>query len=94
MNTYRAGIQRVLAFYLSGIFVALAFHLLTGWENKYAPPMSVIVLALLLVCGLPWMTLNMLALVRKTCSAKTLGELTAHFVIYAASMTIVLWQIR
>ena len=94
MKAYVSGIRRVLAFYGVGLIAVVAFHLLVGWKNQYAPPMSVVVLAGLLICGLPWMALNLVSLIWPCARKKALGELTIHAVVYFVSVCIVLMTVK
>ena len=94
MNCFSKGIKRVLLYYAIGMAVVLIFHLIVGWNYTYAPPLSALLFALLLICGLPWVMLNLTGLVKSSSRQQMLGELTIHFIFYCASISLIFLNIK
>jgi hypothetical protein len=94
MNLFSAGIKKVLLYYIIGFSVVLIFHFSVGWNYTYAPPLSAVLFALLLICGLPWAMLNLTGLVKSSNRQQALGELTIHFIVYSASISLIFFNIR
>ena len=75
---FKKGLKRTTLFYTFSLVAILIFHLIAGWHYRYAPPLSMILMNVLLVIGLVWTILNLMALLRCTTRSLALGELTVH----------------
>jgi hypothetical protein len=72
-----------MLFYICGLVATFVFHLLVGWENIYAPPLSTLVGMFLMIIGLLWAILNLSSLYNVACRSQTLGELTVHLAMFS-----------
>jgi hypothetical protein len=89
LSCFKKGLIRVFIYYVIGAAMILIFHFITGSENKYAPPFSIILLAILLVCGLPWLALNLLSIFKSSSRLQNLGEMTIHLIMYSISIALI-----
>jgi hypothetical protein len=85
MCSFKNGATRVVLFYSLGLAVTVVFHLLVGWENQYAPPLSMVVATLFLVIGMLWAVLNITSLCLLNVRSKTIGELVVHSIVILVS---------
>jgi hypothetical protein len=75
---FKKGLKRTSFFYSVSFMAIVIFHLIIGWHYVYAPPLSLILINVLLLVGLFWTLLNLIALFRGTTRSFALGELTVH----------------
>jgi hypothetical protein len=83
---YWKGLKRVLLFYIIGIMVV-------GWNNTYAPLLSVIVLIFLFIVGMLWAVLNLASLLDPRGQLQSMGELTVHIVVLLISVSVIIVKV-
>ena len=83
---FKKGLKRTSFFYSVCFMTIAIFHLIIGWHYLYAPPLSLILIDALLLVGLVWTLLNLIALFRCTTRSFALGELTVHAFVLTSMM--------
>jgi hypothetical protein len=89
-SRYRKGVKKVALFYIIGTVMTLIFHVIVGWENAYAPPISVVALMFLFIVGMLWAALDLTCLLDARSRPQSLGELTIHAIVLSVSTSLIL----
>jgi hypothetical protein len=83
----KTGVLKASLFYYAGLITTAIFHLIVGWPNRYAPPLSILVAISFLLIGILWSALNLTDIRHLRLRLESVGALIVHSVVLLISFT-------